>query len=160
MITKEQPVYEQITLEPIGYVESPVKDRTDEHWGIVESTIKLKQEFWGGMRGLETFSRAIIVTFLHQAHFEKTRHLIRRPQGREDMPMLGIFSQRAKNRPNPIGITAVKILGVKEGELVVKGLDAVDGTPVLDIKPYFPQYDRVEDADTPSWVAELMKTYF
>jgi tRNA-Thr(GGU) m(6)t(6)A37 methyltransferase TsaA len=76
------------------------------------------------------------------------------------MPVLGIFAQRAKHRPNPIGITAVQLLSVKDNIITVKGLDAIDGTPVIDIKPYFPQYDRVEKAKIPEWVSRLMVNYF
>ncbi len=76
------------------------------------------------------------------------------------MPEVGILSQRAKDRPNPIGVTAVEIVKVVEDCLEVKGLDAIDGTPVLDIKPYFPQYDRVASPAVPAWVDELMKDYF
>ena len=73
--------------------------------------------------------------------------------------VIGIFAQRAKHRPNPIGITTVPILSIKNNILTVQGLDAIDGTPVLDIKPYFPMSDQV-DARTPPWVDELMKGYF
>ena len=76
-----------------------------------------------------------------------------------NMPLVGIFSQRGKNRPNQIGITSVEIIAVTDDTLVVKGLDAVDGTPVLDIKPYYPAYDR-KDATVPEWVDRLMEHYF
>ena len=75
------------------------------------------------------------------------------------MPLVGIFSQRGKNRPNRIGMTSVEIVAVTDDTLVVKGLDAVDGTPVLDIKPYYPVYDR-RDATVPEWVNRLMEHYF
>lgn len=83
----------------------------------------------------------------------------RRPQNREDMPMVGIFSQRGKDRPNKIGMTSVQIISVNDESLVIKGLDAIDGTPVLDIKPYYPVYDR-KDANVPQWVGRLMEHYF
>jgi len=76
------------------------------------------------------------------------------------MPEVGILSQRAKNRPNPIGVTAVEIVHVEADVLEVRGLDAIDGTPVLDIKPYYPVYDRIAGAAVPEWVDELMKGYF
>jgi tRNA (Thr-GGU) A37 N-methylase len=76
------------------------------------------------------------------------------------MPLIGIFAQRAKHRPNPIGITSVQIVSVQENSLKVRGLDAIDGTPVLDIKPYFPIYDLKDTATTPQWVDILMKDYF
>ena len=73
--------------------------------------------------------------------------------------MLGIFSQRTKDHPNQIGITAVEILSASDTSITVQGLDAIDGTPVLDIKPYFPIFDR-RDARTPEWVDVLMEKYF
>ena len=149
-----------IKLKIIGYVESPVKDQTDEHWGEAEARVVLQPEYREGLRGIEQFSHALIVTFLHEAHFEPSRHLIRRPRGLASMPEAGIFAQRAKDRPNPIGITAVSITGVESGALVVRGLDAIDGTPVLDVKPYYPAYDRVNKATVPEWVDRLMKDYF
>jgi tRNA (Thr-GGU) A37 N-methylase len=76
------------------------------------------------------------------------------------MPKTGIFAQRAKDRPNPIGITAVRIRSLGPGWVEVSGLDAIDGTPVLDLKPYVPQYDRVDDARVPAWVGTLMEGYF
>lgn len=75
------------------------------------------------------------------------------------MPMVGIFSQRGKDRPNKIGMTSVQIISVNDESLVIKGLDAIDGTPVLDIKPYYPVYDR-KDANVPQWVGRLMEHYF
>ncbi len=149
-----------ITVNPIGYVASPVEDTVDEKWGSVVSKIVLLPEFAGGLDGLDQFSHVIVVTYLHKAKYEQARHLKRRPRGLEAMPLVGIFSQRAKDRPNPIGITVVKLIRVGADYLEVQGLDAVDETPVLDIKPYYPQYDRIENPHTPKWVDELMKGYF
>ena len=92
--------------------------------------------------------------------FVAERDLTRRPRGRADMPELGIFAQRGKQRPNPLGVTAVEIVRVAAPILTVRGLDAVDGTPVLDVKPYFPQFDRRSDARVPEWVERLMRGYF
>ena len=75
------------------------------------------------------------------------------------MPLVGIFSQRGKDRPNTIGITSVEIVNVSDNSITVKGLDAIDGTSVLDIKPYYPVYDR-KDATVPEWVDRLMEHYF
>lgn len=147
-------------FQPIGYVESPVKEMVDENWGKVKSKIRIKEEFDPGLDGLQKFSHAIIVTFLHLANFDKIQHLKRHPQGRTDLPKIGIFSQRAKHRPNPIGITTVQIVDLKEGCLIVKGLDAIDGTPVIDIKPYYPQYDCVNETVIPDWVNVIMEKYF
>lgn len=151
---------DKIELNPIGYVSSPVTEKVDENWGGVVSRILLKPEYAGGLLGLKDFSHALIVTYLHQAHFEKGKHLQRRPRGLESMPLVGIFSQRVKDRPNPIGITAVKILSVGDDYLEVQGLDVINDTPVLDIKPYYPQFDTIEDPMVPEWVNRLMEKYF
>ena len=150
----------QIKLEPIGYVLSSVTERKDEDWGEIKSTIILNSEYTGALLGLEHFSHAIIVTYLHQANYEKEKHLQRRPRNLETMPKVGIFSQRAKDRPNPIGITAVEIISVGDDFLEIKGLDAINETPVLDIKPYYPQYDKIDSPKVPEWVGRLMKNYF
>jgi tRNA (adenine37-N6)-methyltransferase len=151
---------EPIMLKPIGIVESPVKDPVDENWGTVISRVILRPEYASGLLGLSDFSHVIVVTYLHKASFDPARHLQRRPRGLENMPRVGILSQRAKDRPNPLGVTAVKLLAVGENHVTVQGLDAIDGTPVIDIKPYYPQYDRIDSAVVPAWVEELMKNYF
>jgi tRNA-Thr(GGU) m(6)t(6)A37 methyltransferase TsaA len=148
------------TVNPIGVVHSPISEARDEKWGCVESDIELFSPYDRGLKGLEEFSHVLVVFWLHQADFHLERDLIRRPQGRADMPDTGIFAQRAKHRPNPIGITTVPILEVGENRVRVRGLDAIDGTPVLDLKPFVPAFDQVEDARTPEWLTRLMKTYF
>jgi tRNA-Thr(GGU) m(6)t(6)A37 methyltransferase TsaA len=149
-----------IPVTPIGHVRSDVAEQRDADWGRVVARIALLPEYQDGLRGLEAFSHAIVVTYLHQAGFVASRDLVRRPRGLATMPEIGIFAQRAKDRPNPIGITAVRIQAVGPGWVEVVGLDAIDGTPVLDLKPYVPQYDRVPDAAVPAWVDELMQGYF
>jgi tRNA-Thr(GGU) m(6)t(6)A37 methyltransferase TsaA len=144
----------------IGQVESPVTDPVDEGWGAVISRIVLLPEFRPGLLGLESFSHVTVVTWLHRAVFDPARHLVRRPRGLASMPEIGIFAQRAKDRPNPVGITVAQLLEVRPDSIVVRGLDAMDGTPVVDIKPYFPQYDRAEGATVPAWVDVLMRGYF
>lgn len=150
----------QTTLEAIGVVRSPAIEPVDQDWGRVTAEIHLNDELAPGLRGLEQFSHAIIVFLMHRATFEPATDLVRRPQGRPEMPQIGIFAQRAKHRPNPIGVTAVQILDVADNVLKVKGLDAIDGTPILDIKPYFPLFDRLNRPATPPWVDELMQSYF
>ena len=149
----------QIVMEPIGYVKNEVKDRKDVAWGDDASTIVLDEQYVSGIEGLEDFSHVIILYYLDKAKYDKEKHLQRRPQNREDMPLVGIFSQRGKDRPNQIGMTSVQVVSVLNDKLIVKGLDAIDGTPVLDIKPYYPVYDR-KDASVPEWVDRLMEHYF
>jgi tRNA-Thr(GGU) m(6)t(6)A37 methyltransferase TsaA len=147
-------------LEPIGFIKSPISEGIDEGWGEVHSEIHLNEEFSEGLEGIEQFSHVVILFYMHQSTFRPEDHLLRRPQGREDMPEIGIFAQRAKHRPNPLGITAVKLISRNENKLNVKGLDAIDGTPVLDIKPYFPEFDRIEQPYVPEWVDLVMANYF
>lgn len=149
----------EIMIHPIGAVHNQIQEKKDAAWGEDISVITLFDEFRGGLTGLSSFSHAIIVCFLDKARYIPKKHLLRRPRNRADMPMLGIFSQRTKDHPNQIGITAVEILSVSENTITVKGLDAINGTPVLDIKPYFPVFDR-RDAHTPDWVDLLMEDYF
>ena len=158
MISQEHKT-EEYTVRPIGHVRNHVRDKKDVSWGDDTSCIELEEEYFSGLAGLQDFSHAIILFYLDKAVYIKEKHLQRRPQNHDDMPLVGIFSQRGKDRPNHIGITAVEIVSVSEKTLTVKGLDAVDGTPVLDIKPYYPVYDR-KDAEVPEWVDRLMEHYF
>jgi tRNA-Thr(GGU) m(6)t(6)A37 methyltransferase TsaA len=144
----------------VGVVRSPIRDPVDHGWGEVESVIELASAYRGALRGLEGFSHAIIVCRLHRGRYQAELHRVRRPRGRADMPEVGIFAQRAKDRPNSIGLTTVELVSVHEDRLVVRGLDAIDGTPVLDIKPYYPAYDRVESPRVPEWVERLLRGYF
>ena len=150
---------ENIILNPIGYVKNSVEAKKDTSWGEDLSTIMLDESYSGGLKGLEDFSHVIVLYYLDKASFDKEKHLQRHPQNRDDMPLVGIFSQRGKDRPNTIGMTSVKVVSVGENTLTVKGLDAIDGTPVLDIKPYYPVYDK-KDAVVPEWVNRLMEHYF
>lgn len=147
-------------LRPIGVVRSPRTEAGDQRWGRVTAEIHLKPGFARGLRGLRQFSHALIVFWMHQASFQPNRDLVRRPRGRRDLPLTGIFAQRARHRPNPIGITAVRIVEVTRRIVKVRGLDAIDGTPVLDVKPYVPAFDCRPDARVPGWMDALTRGYF
>ena len=149
-----------MNYEPIGIVKSPVKEEVDKDWGKVISEIHIDKKFADGLSGIDSFSHILVIFDMHQSSWTPKNDLVRRPQGRTDMPFIGIFAQRAKHRPNPIGITSVRLLTVEGNILKVQGLDAIDETPVLDIKPYFPKYDRVVDSRNPEWVDRLMLDYF
>ena len=149
-----------ITLQPIGVVRSPVTEGRDDGWGEVVAELRLNPALARGLDGITAFSHVVVIYWMHQASFDAARDLVRRPRGRDDMPELGIFAQRAKHRPNPIGITAVRLVGRDGAVLQVQGLDAIDGTPILDIKPYAGAFDRVTGAVEPDWLARLMQGYF
>lgn len=144
----------------IGYIKTLISQKVDHNWGENCSEIVIHEDLADGLKGLTDFSHIIVVFHLNEAKFIKENHLVRKPQGRKSMPDIGIFAQRGKDRPNPIGITAVKLISVNRNIISVRGLDAINGTPVLDIKPYYPQYDLKSDAQVPDWVNILMKDYF
>ena len=144
----------------IGVVRCAVTEGRDEDWGDVVSELVLDAELARGLDGVDAFSHVVVVYWMHQSSFDAARDLVRRPRGRDDMPELGIFAQRAKHRPNPIGITAARVVGRDGAVLRVRGLDAIDGTPILDVKPYVPAFDRVDAPTVPEWMDRLMRGYF
>ena len=148
-------------LHPIGTVRCAVNEMSQGNWANVDSQIDLRREYAAGLQGLEGFSHVLVLFFLDRAQgFDPGKQLLRRPRGMEDMHEVGVFAQRTKYRPNPIGVTAVRLLGIEGSVVRVRGLDALDGTPVLDIKPYMPPFDRVDEVKTPPWVGHVMEGYF
>jgi tRNA-Thr(GGU) m(6)t(6)A37 methyltransferase TsaA len=151
---------ESISLRPIGYARNGRTSTDDSGWGTVETRLELESRFADGLTGLDQFSHLVVVFYMHRDPDGEAFTLLRRPRGREDMPLLGVFAQRGRLRPNPIGVTTVEIVRVEPGAIVVRGLDAIDGTPLLDLKPYAPVFDRRDAARVPEWLDRLMVGYF
>ena len=149
-----------IQLQSIGIVKSSRTRMSQGNWGQVQSEIHLNDHLAVGLRGLEEFSHIVVVFFMDRAAFVPSEHLLRRPKAQAHQPEIGVFAQRTKFRPNPIGVTAVKLLSINGNVLTVQALDALDGTPVLDLKPYMPIFDKVEAVRLPVWIAEFEKGYF
>lgn len=149
-----------IVMNAIGTVHNAVVEPVDMDWGKVTSELHIAEEYVPGLQGLADWSHVVVIYSMHATQFNATTHLVRRPRDRDDMPELGIFAQRARHRPNLIGITAVKLLAVEKHIVRVRGLDAIDGTPILDIKPYAPVYDGVNEPLVPGWFIRLMQGYF
>ena len=150
-----------VELMPVGIVKSPVTDAsTMKNWGQVISEIHMDENLIPGLNGLDDWSHIIVIFLMHETAYDAAQHLVHRPSNRVDMPEMGIFAQRSRNHPNMIGITAVRLLGVENHIVKVRGLDAIDGTPVLDIKPYAPVYDGVNNPLVPAWFIRLMQGYF
>lgn len=151
---------ESIAYVPIGVVRSPVTRMSEGNWGRVESEIHLDAQYAAGLQGLEEFSHAMVLFHLHEVQgFDAGKQLLRHPRGMEHLREVGVFAQRTKYRPNPIGVSAVELREIRGSVVVVRGLDALDGTPVLDLKPYIPMFDRVESVRTPEWVAHFIEGY-
>jgi len=142
-----------MSLIPIGTVRGPLKEPTYERLNLKEiiSEIIINESLTEALDGLDGFSHLIVLYWMHLATREKKR-LKTHPMGRQDVPSQGLFATRSPNRPNPLGKTTVRLLERKGNVLRVQGLDAIDGTPVIDIKPYMPGYDSATDATTPDWV--------
>lgn len=144
-----------VTFEPIGYVRSPFKEGRPPSWDEVISEIVISPELAEGLEGLEGFSHIQVLFWLHRIGRREGPPLKVHPRKRRDLPLVGLFATRSPNRPNSIGLTTVELLKREENMLTVRGLDALDGTPVLDIKPYIPGYDGQEGAKVPSWIGRL-----
>ncbi len=142
-----------MTLTPIGYIKSPIREPTHERMNLKEiiSEIVVNENLTEALDGIEGFSHIIVLYWMHRAIREKKR-LKTHPMGRTDVPEQGIFAVRTPNRPNPIGKSTARLLERRGNILEVQGLDAIDGTPVIDIKPYIPNYDSAKDARTPDWI--------
>jgi tRNA-Thr(GGU) m(6)t(6)A37 methyltransferase TsaA len=150
-----------ITCTPIGIVKCAVTEMSQGGWSKVESEIHVDAQYAGGLQGLAGFSHALVVFYLDRAHgFDAGTQLLRRPRGMADLPEIGVFAQRTKFRPNPIGVTAVRLLAIEGAVVKVRGLDALDATPVLDVKPYVPAFDRIDETKMPPWVGQMMDGYF
>jgi len=142
-----------IRFEPIGKARNTAKKPALTGWKNSVTEIVLEKRYSKGLDGIKDYSHVIIVYWMGQ---EKECHLKHHPQGRKDVPYGGIFSCRCPQRPNRIAISTVKLLSRKRNSIKVKGLDILDDTPVLDIKPYTPQYDRIHKAKVPQWVNRLI----
>jgi tRNA (adenine37-N6)-methyltransferase len=142
----------EIILKPIGTVHSPLKARERRDASKIVSEIILDTELTEGLDNLNEFSYITIIYFMHKSH--KPAPLKIHPKIRKDPTPVGVFASRSPDRPNALGKTTVKLLERRENVLKVQGLDAIDGTPVLDIKPYIPGMDSVPDAKVPRWMTE------
>ena len=151
----------KLGIEPIGAVRSPRRDAGDDYWGGVESRIVLADGFEAeALDGLEHFSHAEILFLFDRVAPEKVVRGARHPRNNRAWPAVGIFAQRGKNRPNRIGSTTCRILRREGRELHVAELDALDGTPVLDIKPVMVEFLPRGAVTQPDWSRELMRLYW
>lgn len=149
-------------LVPIGEVHSPITQPVDDVWGGVTSRIDLDPSRFMPecLQGLADFSHVEIVFHFHQVQESGIVTGSRHPRDRRDWPSVGIFAQRGKNRPNRIGVTICRLISVANSSIEVAGLDAIDGTPVLDIKPYMREFAPQGEVRQPAWAQELMAGYW
>jgi tRNA-Thr(GGU) m(6)t(6)A37 methyltransferase TsaA len=151
----------KIEMEPIGQVETARTRAEDDFWGGAESCITLSDRYEpDALDGIEAFSHVEVLYHFDQVDPSKIVTGARHPRNNPEWPAVGIFAQRGKNRPNRIGSTICRVLRREGRKLFVGELDAIDGTPVLDIKPVMSEFLPREAVRQPAWSTELMRRYW
>ncbi len=145
---------EPVSVRPIGVVRNGVRQPRMDGWANVRSDIILRDELTDALDGIEGYSHVIVV-FAFDRVPESEQRLKVRPRGDPSLPEEGVLATRSQLRPSPIGVSVVRLLRRRRNIIRVEALDAIDGTPILDIKPYFPNYDAVPDAGVPEWARRL-----
>ena len=150
------------TLTPIGHVNGGRAEAIDDDWGDSRAVIRLDPERFTdeALLGLEAFSHAEVIFLFDQVSDDQITTGARHPRGNPDWPRAGIFAQRGRNRPNRLGVSICRIIGVDGLALQVQGLDAIDGTPVLDIKPVMAGFQPREAVREPDWAGAIMADYW
>jgi tRNA-Thr(GGU) m(6)t(6)A37 methyltransferase TsaA len=151
-----------VTLMPIGVVRSTRVAVTDDGWDAEQSVVEIDPDLMqsDALAGLEEFSHVEVLYWMDRVDPARVEAGARHPRGNRAWPRVGILAQRAKNRPNAIGATVCRILRVDGLRIHVAGLDAVDGSPVLDLKPWVREFGPRGDVSQPGWMTELMREYW
>lgn len=148
-------------VSAIATVKNTRREVEDDHWGEVISILELDPAFnEEALLQIETFSHVEVFFLFHRVKDESIIRDARHPRNNKYLPKVGIFAQRGKNRPNRLGATICKVIKREERQLHVRGLDALDGTPILDIKPVMREFLPREEVTQPEWATELMKEYW
>jgi len=151
----------EIKLKPIGFVFNQRKEVIDDDWGAIVSEIKLADDIiLEALNGIEEFSHLEIIFYMNRVKDEKAIAQFRHPRNDKNLPKLGTYAQRNKNRPNKLGLTTVELIERKGKSIFVKNLDAIDGTPILDIKPVMVEFQSKGNIVQPNWTNEIMKDYW
>ena len=151
-----------IAIEPIGHVHGGRDQPIDDDWGQSRARIELDPARFGpeALAGLDGFSHLEVIFVFDPVTEGEIEYGARHPRGRQDWPLVGIFAQRGKNRPNRLGLCTCKIVRIEGRAVEVEGLDAIDGTPVVDLKPAMREFLPRGEVVEPAWVAELMRDYW
>ncbi len=153
----------RFTVRPIGWVRRPVLPPDPAPGAFFdpepEAVLDILPRWAAGLEGIEDFSHLLVVFWLDRA--ERPRRLAgpMRPEGRDGMPPVGLFATRSPRRPNPIGIATPRLLRREGNRLIVSGIDAWGGTPIVDIKGYYPRDDMRPDARVPGWLEALWRLH-
>jgi tRNA-Thr(GGU) m(6)t(6)A37 methyltransferase TsaA len=176
-VSSSEPTAEYITLRPVGIVHSEIKEpmlragddgltrqvrmqqenEYHEKLKTLVSELVVDEWFSGILDGIDGFSHILVLYWPHLVASTRRNLLKVHPMGRKDIPRQGIFATCSPARPNPVLVTAVRLLERIGNVLRVQGLEAVDGSPIVDIKPYNPRYYHVENAVVPEWMTKLQR---
>jgi tRNA-Thr(GGU) m(6)t(6)A37 methyltransferase TsaA len=149
-------IMKKITYNPIGLIHSPfnnIKGMPIQPAGAigVTGTVEIKQEYVDGLKDIEGFSHIILIY-----HFHLSKNYSLKVKPFLDDNLHGVFATRAPRRPNPIGLSVVRLVKVEGCILHIEDVDIVDGTPLLDIKPYVPEFD-IHETQKIGWLSEKVK---
>jgi tRNA-Thr(GGU) m(6)t(6)A37 methyltransferase TsaA len=144
----------RFNIKVIGRVENGFVKRERIHAENVISRIVVDPAYSSALDGIEPFSHIMVIFWLDQVQAKERKVLKVHPRGNPSLPLTGVFATRSPLRPNPIAVSEVQLIKRKGNVLIVKGLDALNGTPVLDIKPYLPEPIANSDIKVPGWVKE------
>ncbi len=148
-------------MQPVGFVAATRPHPQDDFWGGEEACLSLTAAFTAeALQGLCEFSHVEVLFLFHEVALSRIASGARHPRNNPAWPAVGIFAQRGKNRPNRIGSTICRLLRIEGTRLFVAELDAIDGTPVLDIKPVMAEFLPREEVRQPPWSRELMREYW
>ena len=152
----------EFQIKPIGHVRGGRAEAIDDNWGASRAVIVLDADQFTSeaLMGLDGFSHVEVVFVFDRVSLDRIETAARHPRNRTDWPRVGIFAQRGKARPNRLGVTQCKIISVSGLSLEVEGLDAIDGTPVVDLKPVMREFLPREAVRQPEWATELMADYW
>ncbi len=140
-------------LKPIGFISNEMKaipPKPGYNWQAIESTITVSEDLGEALESLDRYSHIIVIYWLHRAYIRDYSIKVH-PRGDKSLPLVGLFASRSPYRPNPVGAKTVQLIKRRGNRLWVRGLDAIDGTPVIDIKPFIPGYDSPDEAAVPEW---------
>ncbi len=146
---------EPVSLPPIAVVRNNVFDPKPDGWESVKSDLIFREDLMDALEGIDSYSHIIVVFSCHRVPGAAKTHTFL--TGDAGLPEQGILASRSQLRPNSIGVAVVQLLRRRKNIVRVLGLDAIDGTPIVDIKPYLPVYDSVPGATVPEWVSRAMR---
>ncbi len=143
-----------VQMEPIGTIRNEFEGYIPDGWEEELADVVIDEQYLPALEGVDAFSHLIVLFWLHGIPREGLE-LMTHPQGRQELPLVGIFATRTPYRPNPIGVQVVELVSREGNVLTVRGIDAHNGSPVLDIKPYLQRGDCVTETRIPSWLKKL-----